>query len=130
MTAFAGLAGTTVALFGLVGRYVSFLIILSVVLPPIAGVYTADYLLRRRLYRSGQSDGMSRFRLVGLVALVVGVVVGFMTAPRGEMGFGLFRLTYLPAIDSFLASFLCLLAFEKTTSLWVQGESETLDESA
>src|SRR5262249_41380086 len=117
LTALAGLAGTSVALFGIVGRYVPFLIILSVVLPPIAGVYTVDYLLRRRLYRSGQFDGMARFRPVALGALVVGVVVGFMTAPRGEMGLGLFNLTFLPAIDSFLASFLSLWAFEKTASV-------------
>ncbi len=117
LTVFAGLAGTAVALFGIVSRYVPFLIILSVVVPPITGVYTADYLLHRKLYKSGQFDDINRFRPLALVAWAAGVAVGFMTAERGELGFGLFNLTYLPAIDSFCISFAFQSAFGRLTGL-------------
>lgn len=130
LTAFAGLAGTSVALFGIVSRYVPFLIVLSLVLPPIAGVYTADYWLRRNTYRSAQFQNVSRFQWMALAALAMGVAVGFLTTPRGEMGFGLFRLTYLPAIDSFLASFVSRWALEKVFVPVAQRESETLGKPA
>ena len=62
LTAAAGLCGTSIALFGIVGRYVPFLIVLSVVLPPITGVYTGDYLTRNTIYRSGHLVNLERVR--------------------------------------------------------------------
>jgi cytosine permease len=129
LTAFAGLAGTALALFGIVSRYVPFLIILSVVLPPIAGVYTGDYLVRRKVYETAGLENLSRLRPLTLAAWLLGVAVGFATAPKGEMGLGLFNLTTLPAIDSFLASFVAQLALVRLFSARVGAESETLGES-
>jgi cytosine permease len=109
LTAAAGLSGTAIALFGIVDRYVPFLIVLSVVLPPIASVFSADYLLRKNQYRSGDPDAAGAFRPIAVVSLVIGILVGFATTPRENAGLGLLSLTYLPAIDSFLASFLSQL---------------------
>ena len=127
LTVFAGLVGTTVALFGIVSRYVPFLIILSVVVPPITGVYTADYLLRRGLYQSAYLSRFNHFRPLALGALIAGVAVGFMTARRDDMGFGLFSLTYLPAIDSFLVSFVTQWALGKLVFLRAERGSETIE---
>ncbi len=113
LTIFAGVLATCVALFGIVARYVSFLVLLSISVPPISGVYTADYILRRNLYQSGPPEGIDRFRPVAIVALFTGILAGFMTTAREDMGFGFFHLTYLPAIDSFLASFACQLVLGK-----------------
>jgi cytosine permease len=107
LTIFGGVFATGVALFGIVARYVSFLVLLSILVPPIAGVYTADYILRRHLYQFGQFESIDRFRPVAIVALFTGILAGFATTPRGDMGFGFFHLTHLPAIDSFLVSFVC-----------------------
>lgn len=107
LTMVAGLAGTCIALLGIVDHYVPFLIVLSVVLPPIASVFAADYLLRENLYRTGQFQGLDRFRVTAAVALFAGILTGFMTTPSGQIGLGLFNLTYLPAIDSFLVGFAC-----------------------
>ena len=125
LTVFAGLAGTLVALMGILERYLDFVIILSVVLPPITGVYTADYLLRRRQYASSDFQGISRFRPLALVALSAGVLAGFMTASKGELGLGLFNLTHLPAIDSYFVSFFALLGLEKLTVMSREPERAT-----
>jgi cytosine permease len=122
LTAAAGLCGTSIALFGIVGRYVPFLIVLSVVLPPITGVYTGDYLMRNVVYRMGNVANVPRVRPLSVFSLLLGIVVGFMTTARGEMGLGLFHLTYLPAIDSFLAAFACQCLIGKLVK---QHERET-----
>lgn len=113
LTIFGGLFAIGVALFGIVARYVSFLVLLSVSVPPISGVYTADYILRRDLYQFGTLDSIDRFRPSAIIALLSGILTGFMTTARGDMGFGFFHATYLPAIDSFLASFACQLVLGK-----------------
>jgi cytosine permease len=113
LTIFGGVIATGVAMFGIVARYVSFLVLLSISVPPISGVYTADYILRRNLYQFGPPEGTGHVRPIAIVSLFTGILTGFMTAGRGDMGFGLFHLTFLPAIDSFLASFACQLILGK-----------------
>ena len=129
LTMGAGLAGTCIALLGIVDRYVPFLIVLSVVLPPIASVFAADYLLRKNLYRTGQPEGVDRFRPIAAVALFVGIMTGFITTPRGQMGLGLFNLTYLPAIDSFLAGFACQYLLGKMFTQKSRQEPQVIAES-
>ncbi len=113
LTIFGGVFATGVALFGIVARYVSFLVLLSVSVPPISGVYTADYILRRHLYQFSPPEDTHRFRPIAIISLFAGILTGFMTADRAEMGFGFIHLTFLPAIDSFLASFACQLVLGK-----------------
>ena len=128
LTALAGIAGTCIALFGIVGRYVPFLVVLSVVLPPIAGVYTADYFARRSSYAEGESSS-SRVSVGALIAWAAGIAVGFLTGPRGETGFGLFELTRVPAIDSFIVSFAAQFLIAKGAVLLTPRNSEALPES-
>jgi cytosine permease len=130
LTMGAGLAGTCIALLGIVDRYVPFLIVLSVVLPPIASVFAADYLLRSNLYRTGQFAGIDQFRPVAAVSLFAGIFAGFLTTPRGQMGLGLFNLTYLPAIDSFLVGFACQYVLGKLFGRRPGQEPEVVGESA
>ena len=128
LTVLAGLAGTCIALFGIVGRYVPFLVVLSVVLPPIAGVYTADFFARRACYVEGESSG-GRVSVGALMAWAAGVAVGFLTGPRGETGFGLFELTRVPAIDSFIVGFAAQLLITRGAVLLAPRNSEALPES-
>ncbi|MGH9712813.1 MAG: purine-cytosine permease family protein [Candidatus Acidiferrales bacterium] len=129
LTMGAGLAGTCIALLGIVDRYVPFLMVLSVVLPPIASVFAADFLLRRNLYRAGSFEGVDRFRPVAVVALFAGILAGFVTNPRGQMGMGLFNLTHLPAIDSFLVAFGCQYMLGKLLAQRPKQEPEVMGES-
>jgi cytosine permease len=115
LTSLAGVAGTGVALFGLVDRYVSFLTLLSIVVPPIIGVYTADYLGFRTLYESSRTESLSRFRPLSMVALALGIAIGSVTASAKAAQFGI-HLTHLPAIDAFLGSFLSQLILTMLSS--------------
>jgi cytosine permease len=117
LTVIAGIGGTIVALVGIADRYVSFLILLSIIVPPITGVYTADYLSRKKLYESAELDLLDRWRPLSLVALAAGISLGFATSPRDAMGLGLVRLTGLPAIDTFIGSFLSLWALQMLRSV-------------
>jgi cytosine permease len=128
LTVLAGLTGTALALFGIVGRYVPFLIILSAVVPPIAGVFTADYLLRRRIYQAANLEHLRRVRPVALLALAAGIAIAFMTGSRGEMGLSLFHLTAIPALDAFLASFLVQWVVGRLMVRRARGETDILTE--
>jgi cytosine permease len=108
LTVAAGLLSTVVTFIGIVAHYVSFLAIISVLMPPITGVYTADYIRRKNSY-DGNPRTVQTLRLSAVASLCVGVLVGFATAARQNAGFGLFHLTHLPTIDSFLVSFVCQL---------------------
>lgn len=105
LTIVGGVAGTMVAVAGIVERYVSFLTLLSIIVPPISGVYTADYLLRRKTYESNEPDLVDRVRPVSIAALLAGIALGFVTSPRDALGFGVVSLTRLPAIDAFAGAF-------------------------
>jgi cytosine permease len=117
LSVIAGIGGTIVALVGIVDRYVSFLTLLSIIVPPITGVYTADYLSRRKLYESAELHLLDRCRPLSLLALAAGISLGFVTSPRDAMGLGLVRLTGLPAIDTFIGSFLSLWALQMLRSV-------------
>jgi len=129
LTMAAGLAGTCIALLGIVDRYVPFLIVLSVVLPPIASVFAADFLLRKNLYQAGNFEGVDRFRPIAAVALFAGILAGFFTTPQGQMGMGLFSFTRLPAIDSFLVAFGCQYLLGKLYAQRAKREPEVMGES-
>jgi cytosine permease len=124
LTVAGGIASTAVALFGIVGRYVHFLELLSVLVPPIAGVYTADYLARRKLYEFGSSDQIEPYRASAVIALFVGILIGVATSGRKDIGLGLFHLSHLPAIDSYLSSFACQLVLCRLLSSGMQQPAE------
>src|SRR5581483_6045995 len=92
---------------GIVERYVSFLTLLSIIVPPISGVYTADYLLRKNTYESKEPDLVDPVRPSSIIALLAGIALGFVTSPRGALGLGVVSLTRLPAIDAFAGGFVC-----------------------
>ena len=117
LTVAGGLVTTGIALFGIVARYVHFLVFLSILIPPVAGVYTADYLLRRQVYELGKIEGVERVRSTAMFCLLVGILTGFLTTAREDFGIGAFHLTYLPAIDSYLSSFLLQLGIGKFFSV-------------
>ena len=125
LTLLGGAFATAVALFGIVARYVSFLVLLSILIPPISGVYTADYLLRRHLYEYGSAEGLDRFRPIAIFALFMGIFTGFMTTAREDIGLGLFHLTYLPAVDSFVVSFVCQWALGRLLQRRPERKLET-----
>lgn len=70
-TILAGILGTTLGAMGILGEFMSFLMILTVTIPPVAGVIISDYWLAKT-YRP---DTAVAFNWRGLVAWASGVAV-------------------------------------------------------
>lgn len=104
----SGLVATGVALLGLSDRFLDFLVVLGLIVPPIAAVYLVDYfILRRTDYTSaGSVSNRSHTNVNALLACALGAIVGC----------GLYiakvSLTGVPTIEAFASAGLCYWALE------------------
>lgn len=89
-----GAAGTLAGLLGIADNLVPYLVVLSIAIPPISGIYLTHYLVPSRAPVSDQSG----FRLAALVAWVVATALAWFGAQ------GAIQLTGVPSLDSFLAA--------------------------
>ncbi|HWG68377.1 MAG TPA: cytosine permease [Steroidobacteraceae bacterium] len=105
----AGLAGTLLATLGLADRFLEFLAILGLVVPPIAAVYLTDFfVLRRSDYQALRHLETSELTNVnGLVAFVFGAVIGC------ALYVGKVSLSGVPTIESFVSAGLVYWVLEK-----------------
>lgn len=67
----AGVLGTALGAMGILGKFMSFLMILTVTIPPVAGVLISDYWIARTY----APDKLQAFNWKGLVAWACGVAV-------------------------------------------------------
>ncbi|MFK7865515.1 MAG: cytosine permease [Pseudohongiellaceae bacterium] len=71
-----GVFGTGVAVLGLADYFITFLELLGVIVPPIAGIYLADYfILKRQRFVLEDLDQVADFDRAALVAWVIATVV-------------------------------------------------------
>ena len=104
LTLIAGILGIIIALSGIYGKFVQWLMILSATIPPIGGVYVTDYFLfHRDMYRYENLDKIPKWRPLMFIAWIGGSLVAFCTTPP-PTGFGLFTLTTVPAVDAFIVA--------------------------
>ena len=97
ITLVSGAIGTLLALAGIMDRFVEFLILLGIIVPPIAGVYLADYfLLRPTRIDVDQLDPVPDFRWDAMAAWTLGCAVGFVERASD------WSLTSVTAIDTLL----------------------------
>jgi cytosine permease len=99
---FGGSLGGALALFGLARRLTPFLLVLSVAIPPIAGVYLAAYYIGWAL-RDPPTE--RSWRPDSLAAWLTGVAVAGLEAPLA------FSLTGVTAVDALLVSMIAYAAF-------------------
>ena len=106
VTLCAGIAGISLALIGILDHFVGFLILLSVAIPPIAGVYVAGSFL------SGKNSIGNRPKALNVPALM-SWVIGTLIAYTAQQEF--IALSTVPAVDAFVAALLTyfLLSFLK-----------------
>ncbi len=104
----SGLVGTGVALLGLSDRFLDFLVVLGLVVPPIAAVYQVDFfVLRRTDYGETAPERARRSHGHALVSFGVGAALGCgLYAAKAS-------LTGVPTIESFVAAGLCYWALER-----------------
>ena len=90
----SGGLGVTVALFGLTEYYITFLVTLSITVPPIAGIYVTDYFLRRGNYNIDAIRSEPGVRYSAVAGWGSGVAGAFLSAG------GQIVVTGIPACDS------------------------------
>jgi cytosine permease len=111
ITVVVGVLGTVLSAAGILGKFVGFLTLLGVAVPPIAGIMVVDYyLLRRHRDRLEESahDGalpprQEQFNPVTLIVWLVASVVGYVSEER----FG------IPALNSLLCAAMLYYAVMK-----------------
>jgi len=109
LTAIAGAIGIILALWGIYGRLMQWLMYLGVLIPPIAGIYVADYyLLHRGFYKYENLARAPQVRWLSFTAWVIASFIAYCTTAP-PTGFGWFKITTIPPIDSFIISFILTL---------------------
>lgn len=105
-----GIAGTIAALVGIADNLIDFLVVMGLLVPPIAGVYLADFFwFRRTDFSPERLDGRPPIR-------VNAVVVGLGSGIASTWMFYTDRsLTSLGAVDSLLISIVAYIALQKVT---------------
>lgn len=90
LTAIVGIISTIVAAIGLYEVYIEFLIILSSLIPPIAGVMIADFYFNKRkeYYSFDNYDNLVGFNYVAIGSWIVGGLVG-LSMTQAPTGFGI-----------------------------------------
>jgi cytosine permease len=122
LTIVAGILGIILGLWGIYGHFVSWLMILSVTIPPIGGVYVADYFIfHKDFYHFKNLDKVPKFRPLMFLAWIAGSLVGFSTTPP-PTGFGWFQLSTVSAIDAFVVAVVVQLVlvgiYRKSKGTW------------
>lgn len=126
LTIAAGVIGTTMAIAGIYDNFIPFLNFLSALIPPIGGIYVADFLMNRDKYSFEKLNQMKNVDILGVSVWIIAALVAFMTTPA-PTGFGLFSLTGAAGFDAFLVAFvlqlICVKLFrtKTTTKLDIKG---------
>jgi cytosine permease len=128
LTLGAGVIGILLALWGIYGQFPNWLMFLGVLIPPIAGIYVADYFItNREFYKFENLPKVAKVRWLMLATWVVSSFIGLCTTPAGAApgALGWFKITTIPAIDTFLVSFVLAIivgwAYKKVKGGWPEA---------
>jgi cytosine permease len=106
LTALAGVIGIILALAGIYDNFTTFLTVLGIFIPPMAGVIAVDYYITRKTrYRGGFETVVAQWRLLPLAAWAAGSLVSLVTSYTD------FAITGIPAVDGLLIAGVLQLAF-------------------
>ena len=110
VTVFGGIAGTLAALVGIAEYLIDFLVIMGLLVPPIAGVYLADFFVFKRTNLTVEKlEQRPAFRTNAiLVGLGTGVVASWLY-------FSDKSITSIGALDSLFISMVAYIALQKIT---------------
>ncbi len=107
----AGIAGTIAAVFSFATYFIPFLITIGVMLPPVAGIYIADFFaIRRQRYDLDRLGSTTRIDVSAMTAWIAGSVTGLLTAK------GVITMTGISGCDSLIVASVVYLAGKKALS--------------
>ena len=108
-----GLAGISVALFGIVDYFTQLLSILGILFGPAGAVFQAGLFFKSKNTDFSEHFYSSSFDLKASLAFVSGAAVSIMTNEKAQLGFELFNLTTIPLMDGYLVSLLVYVLVHK-----------------
>ena len=104
----AGLLGTLLAISGIASYFIDFLIFLGISIPPIAGIYIADYFfVHNRNYEVANLNKQPAIAYPAFIAWLIASVVAWLTTND------FFTLTSIPACDAIVVAFILYLVDNK-----------------
>ena len=104
LTIGAGVIGISLAVLGIYDNFIMFLSFLSVLIPPVGGIYAADYFMNKKAYSFDNIDRIKDVRWLSIANWAISSVVAFMTT-AAPVGLGMLRLTGASGLDSFAVAF-------------------------
>lgn len=103
-----GIVGTLIALLPILDNFLHFLHFLAILIPPVAGVYLADfYLLHKQNYDYDLLESLPEFKPLAFVAWIIGGAGGYLTNEN------IITLTTVPALDSLGIGFVTYLTLNR-----------------
>lgn len=103
ITIVAGVIGTVLSIAGIMSGFIGFLVMLSILIPPMAGAYIADFITSRAKYLAPIST--QKFCVVTSFGWVFGSCVAYLTTSTQAGGIEYTSLTTVPALDGLLSTF-------------------------
>jgi cytosine permease len=99
LTLIAGGVGILLALAGIYDNFITFLSVLGILIPPMAGVIVADYfLIRKYRYATAAEHQVRQIRILPMSAWAIGSLVVVLTT------YTALTLTTVPALDGLLVA--------------------------
>ncbi|SJM69086.1 cytosine permease [Agrococcus casei] len=113
LTIIGGVIGIIVAVLGAADWFINFISAIGIVIAPFGGVYIANFFANRKHTRFEHHSDVPRITVLPVIAWLLGIATALMTTQTSDgLGFGLFSLTLIPALDGLLVAFVAALAFE------------------
>ena len=95
-----GFAGTLIAMLPILDNFLYFLKFLAFMIPPVAGVYLADYFwLHKQRYTDEALQRAGRYNPVAFLAWILGSLAGYLSEIKTIV------LTTVPAVDAIVIGF-------------------------
>ncbi len=93
-----GLLGTTIAFFGVLSNFLTFVLLLGIVITPVIGIVGLEVLWLK------QQTSVGKWNYSAIIAWISGTLIALITTPAASYGLEMFSLTTVPTIDGVIVS--------------------------
>ena len=101
----AGIVGTGLAMMPILDNFLHFLHILAVLIPPITGIYLADFfIINKQSFEGSDPDNYAAIRPAAFIAWILGAGIGQLSSS------GFITVTTVSAVDAILGGFMIYIA--------------------
>lgn len=105
---FAGIAGTVIALLPILENFLHFLHILAVLIPPIIGIYLADFfIIHKQDFGSRSEESIKAIHPEAFIAWILSASVGYLSNE------GMISFTTIPAVDAVIIGFVSFILLSR-----------------